>query len=524
MKRVIFFLSLFFSACSSRPFFSMDQTESFLLRSHPDSVFHALKTLSVINADDSLARYTYDYYERHGDCRQRMISSYYLAAIEAQYNNTTEAILLFKEAETIASEIEDFGFLGMARQNLADLYSTNHLSEESFRYYKGAVESFSMFGDTVSADINRINIADYYCRQDLFPEALSIIDSLLAEPRNNKVVENALHVKGNICFAQGKWHEADSLFSQCQEYSISIIGKRCLALERMGDSFTADSLLKLAERSCYSAIDSAIYLSSARELNIIRNDYEKALAISDALLAAQIKHGAIVLKRSIPHARRAYWKDYNLVQGLHEHAAYLYLALFVLLLIVSNLLCFWVMNKSRVALILEKEVVSSLQADIHRLQKDHLTSESIVNALLQDKINRIQKLSGAFFKWTDEAVLLREEHHGKVMKEELISDFRKELRSFRDGPNLIREIEKALDQSRGGIMQSFRQAVSQSPDISFNEVDFELITLFFANFSSKSISYLLDMSDDAVRKRKSRYKRMFYKHGDNFLPFLEALE
>ena len=161
MKRVIFFLSLFFSACSSRPFFSMSQTESFLLCSHPDSVFHALKTLSVINADDSLARYTYDYYERHGDCRQRMISSYYLAAIEAQYNNTTEAMLLFKEAETIASEIEDFGFLGMARQNLADLYSTNHLSEESFRYYKGAVESFSMFGDTVSADINRINIADY---------------------------------------------------------------------------------------------------------------------------------------------------------------------------------------------------------------------------------------------------------------------------------------------------------------------------------------------------------------------------
>lgn len=176
------------------------------------------------------------------------------------------------------------------------------------------------------------------------------------------------------------------------------------------------------------------------------------------------------------------------------------------------------------ALISDGIVIDSLQKDIASLQREQLASKSIVNVLLQDKINRIQQLSGAFFKWTDEALLLREERYGKVMKDELISDFRKELRSFRDDPKLFKEIEIALDQAQGHIMQSFRYAVSQTPDIILNERDFALITLFFARFSSKSISFLMDMTDEAVRKRKSRYRKLFSEQGDSFSPFIEALK
>ena len=502
----------------------MDQTEVLLLASQPDSVVCVLKNLSVKNVDDSLARSVYDYYERHGNRRQRMVSSYYLAEVEAEYSNVTEAALLFKKVETIATEIKDYGFLGMSQQKLGDLYATNYLSEESFRYYKGAVASFDLLGDAVSSGINSIYIAEYYCEQKMFPEALSIVDSLLARSEDDKVIDSALRVKGDVCFAQGKWRAADSLYSMCQEKNTCILGKKCLAQERTGRSDEADSLLIAAREACGTDADSTMYFSVARNLCHLRSDYEGEMTVLEASLANQRRIMSSILERSIPHAQGAYWKDYNLVLRLHEHNANLFVVIVLLILVVSNLLCFWIMQRRRMALISDGKVIDSLQKDIASLQREQLASKSIVNVLLQDKVNRIQQLSGAFFKWTDEALLLREKRYGKVMKDELISDFRKELRSFRDDPKLFKEIEIALDQAQGHIMQSFRYAVSQTPDIILNERDFALITLFFARFSSKSISFLMDMTDEAVRKRKSRYRKLFSERGDSFSSFIEALK
>ena len=524
MKRLVIFLSLLISACSLRPSLEMNQSELFLLSSHPDSVVFILKNLSAENADDSLARSVHDYYEHHGNRRQRMISSYYLAMIEEQNNNIIEAALLYKKAETIALDIQDYGVLGITRQNLAELYSANHLDEESYSSYEGAVEAFILSGDTLSADISRTFIADYFCKQSLYSEALSIIDSLLTQSEDDKVITSALRVKGNVCFAQGEWHSADSLFSLCQDNSIRVLGKRCLAQERMGNPSVADSLLIIFGELCQSVTDSISYFTNARDIYLMRNDYKRASMFSEASLSNQQKVMCDIFRGSIPNAHREYWEDYNIVRRLHEHNTSLYVVLIVLSLIVSNLLCFWIMQKRRITLISDREVIATLQDDIIRFQDEQQVSESIVNELLQDQIDRIQKLSSSFFKWTDEAILLREIQYGKLMKEELISDFRKELRSLRDNPNFVLGIEKALNQARGHIMQTFRQTVSNTQAIELNERDFELITLFFAKFSSKSISFLMDMTDEAVRKRKSRYKKLFSEQGDSFLPYLDALK
>ena len=524
MNRVVFLLSLLLSACSLRPSLPMDQTEALLLASPPDSVVCALKNLSVKNVSDSLARSVYTYYDRYGNRRQRMISSYYLAAVEVEYNNLAEAVLLFKKAETIATDIKDYGFLGMSRQILGGLYSANYLSEESFNYYKGAVSSFNLLGDAVSADINKIYIAEYYCEQMLFPEALSIVDSLLVRSGDDNVIQSALRVKGDVCFAQGKLRDADSLFSMCREKNTRILVKKCLVKEKMGHSLEADSLLRAAVEACGTAADSAIYFSAARNLYSLRSDYEREAKIMEASLANQRRVMSSILERSVAHAQGAYWKDYNFVRRLYGHNASLYVVIILLVLVVSNLLCFWIMQKRRIALISDKEMIATLKEDIIRFQEGQQVSEGIVNTLLQEQIDRIQKLSSSFFKWTDEAILLRENKYGKMMNEELISDFRKELRSLRDNPRLVSGTERALDQACGHIMQSLRQAVLRTQSIELNERDFELITLFYAGFSSRSISFLMDMTVEAVRKRKSRYKKLFSEQGDSFNPFLKALK
>ena len=182
------------------------------------------------------------------------------------------------------------------------------------------------------------------------------------------------------------------------------------------------------------------------------------------------------------------------------------------------------LKKRRKEIEVERELVNSLKKDLLLLQEEQKTSGAVLDTLLQDKINKIKKISSTFFSWTSETVYLREEQRGKAMKEEIIEEFRNELRALRDDPHLISDIEKALNQAHGQIMRRLRNLVFKTPGINLNERDFELLNLFFANFSSKSISFLLDMTDDAVRKRKSRYKKLFLSHGEAYSEFLSRLE
>lgn len=118
---------------------------------------------------------------------------------------------------------------------------------------------------------------------------------------------------------------------------------------------------------------------------------------------------------------------------------------------------------------------------------------------------------------------MRELQEGKAMKEELLAQFRSELRALKEDPHLFSDVEASLNRSRGNLMENLRTAASQTTGVSFNELDYKLLTLFFANFSSKSISFLLDMKDDAVRKRKSRYRKLFRSQGEAFSGFLRYL-
>ena len=46
------------------------------------------------------------------------------------------------------------------------------------------------------------------------------------------------------------------------------------------------------------------------------------------------------------------------------------------------------------------------------------------------------------------------------------------------------------------------------------EMDFNLLTLLFAGFTPKSISFIMDMTEESVRTRKCRYKKLFLSMGE----------
>ena len=195
---------------------------------------------------------------------------------------------------------------------------------------------------------------------------------------------------------------------------------------------------------------------------------------------------------------------------------------FLSLAIVSMLLI-WALRKRKREIELQRDMLFSLKKDLRLLQEEQKSAGVVVDSLLQDRINKIQQLSGKYFYWTDEAMSLRQVQQVSAMTKEVIDEFRKELRDLHDDPYFFSNVETALDVSQNHLMRRLRSTIRGTSDIQFNEDDFRMLSLFFASFSSKSISFILDMKDDAVRKRKSRYKKLFMDQGEAFREFLEHL-
>ena len=181
-----------------------------------------------------------------------------------------------------------------------------------------------------------------------------------------------------------------------------------------------------------------------------------------------------------------------------------------------------ILTIASLALALRRQKKETLQ-EIRQFQERQKTAELVIDALLQDRVNSIRQLSDAYYYWSEEAIYLREKKNGRELKEDIIEEFRRSLTQFRDDPHLIADIENALDHARGQLIKRLRFQASQTPGIDLKEKDFHLLVLFFSRASTKSICFLLEMNEDAVRQRKRRYRQMFASEGEAFSEFLQHL-
>ncbi len=158
-------------------------------------------------------------------------------------------------------------------------------------------------------------------------------------------------------------------------------------------------------------------------------------------------------------------------------------------------------------------IIDDIKTDLITLQDHNKGLSTVIHSLMQDKINVMQQLSDTYFQWSDDGVASREKKEGKILKEEAISQFRHQIQQLRADAHFIADIEKALDDSNNGIMKKLRSNTTLG-DHALKEIDYNLLTLLFAGFPIKSISFLMNMTESSVRTRKTRYKQWFQKRDD----------
>ena len=479
--------------------------------------------------DDSLATVAYNYYNRYGSRRNKMLSSYYLATIEANAGKTVEATFLYMEAEKRATELGDYHYAGFSQQRLAELYARNYDHEESHANILKAIRSFTLSGDSLSADLSRLDAARHFLVSKDTVASVAIADSLLHKgiAPVAMIRAGAYSIKGDICFSRGEWEQAESHYaaielSGCQP-TIRMTAYRALIQEHLGHHFLADSLMEVAQNAMRTEVDSTIFYSCVNDLYLLRKDFVKAYKALEISTEYQNKAVSTLLARSATHAEKAYFKEHYHLERERKRNLLLVGTLLVSLLSLAVFVTVRALRRRQKEIEQAREIVNELKKDLVFFQEEQRAAGVMLDSLIQDKITKIQKLSSTFFNWTDEAVSLRELHEGKVMKEELLAQFRLELRMLKEDPHLFSDLEASLDRTRDNLMKDLRSAAFQTPEVSFDELDFKLLILFFANFSTKSISFLLDMKDDAVRKRKSRYRKQFRSLEGTFSGFLRYL-
>lgn len=470
---------------------------------------------SSTSVNDSVARVAYNYYSRHGSLRNRMMATYYLGQAEFDAGQNIPATIRFKQAYDLAIRLRDTTYLGFSCLRLSELYSRN-LDNERYAYYAAqAIPLLDHIGDSLTANYTRLQIAGYHMSQGRFERAKSIIDSLRnSNPAYWSKDYYASVIKGNLHFFQKEYDSARFYYNRVIGMSPSepiYFGRLALIAEHQGKRQLSDSLLHLSQAGLSSSNDSINYFANKSEIAALRKDFETAFRIQSLEYGMQDTIVYHTLARSVTHSMQTYFEqEYEEEKAKRRDLNIIFLLSSIILLGIV-IIALIALKRRKEQVVVHMTQMEALEQELQQMRQGKEGAHAVISKLVQDRIKTMSQLADVYLSWSDEAVILREVQQGRTFKEDIVSEFRKELRKLRDDEHFIPGIESALNNSHNGIMTRIRKDCHglRNGDIRVNERDFQLLNLFFAGFSNTSVAFMLDMTDDAVRSRKKNLRKVF---------------
>lgn len=555
MKRFILYLSLLGMICSCVGYrnrqTTMDLAES-LMGVAPDSSLALLNNidrgslfpygmqmrhilLSTMAHDkcrmemsaDSSIRLAYDWYKRHGSKRYHMLSAYYLGVVRQSAGDNIEAVLAFREAEPLAENLEDYRQLSLIQQHLCGVFSGNYDHVRALEYAEASLKAAEKASEPLMVAYCRYDIAKQLLAVYRYDEAEKIIDTLLqntdAPPAFLSVV---LGMKARILLFrkpydyEGAIGIYDRMVAMGTDlFSIEDYGRLALIEEIKGNKDKADQCLRRELSLVLTDVDSLVYYNDCYNLNDRRGDWKSAVDYLFKRTEIQDRITIELLGQSETHALESFYKEklaLELLRTRYRQYAAVFGGIVSIVIILSLIV---LLNKKNRRLLEDMAKIQEFSEDISRLNASNVDTYKVVDSLIADKVCSLQQLSESFFSWEDEAVKKRENKKGSLMRDEIISSFRKQLNELREDQSFISTLEQSLNLKEEGVMEKVRERLPNE-----KELDFSILTLLFSGFSIKSISFLLRMSEASLRMRKTRYKQQFENLPEPFRSqFLENL-
>ena len=539
MKKGIYFIIalLFLFSCGREYSRVMDSAEAQMMQA-PDSALalmqsitakdlptrglrarHALLLTMAKNkcyqdiSGDTTVRMSYDWYQRHGSTRYKMLSSYYLGYVEQERGNSIEAVLAFREAELLAEELTDYRQLSLVDQHLSAIFATNYDHVRALEYAEKSLEAANKAGEKLMADWCKLDIAAQLINKLRLNEAYPLLKDIL---NNHSSERSDLYYFAALTMATVMYYCKPGQIDSARWYIQQVIDSKKISLdsrdygllallsEEEGKHSEADNYLYKAEQNLRTALDSVAYYNDWRNMYDLRGEWKHAYESKNKSVVIQDQITLTKLEQSLSHAMEIYYKDKMEIN--HERfQSRLYLALVIGLIFMAIAISLYLLERSqRCKLLEEMAQAQTVGEELKRLEFENEQTYRLVEGFISEKVRSLQQIAESYFSWEDTSVRMREEKKGRLMKDEMITAFRKQLEQLRNEHSLILALEQSLNITDNGIMKKARSFLKKE-----KELDFSILVLLFSGFSIKSISYLLRMSEASLRMRKTRYKQFF---------------
>ncbi len=461
--------------------------------------------------NDSTISVAYDYYQKHGNARSRMLSSYYAGIVHQNAGNDLLAAVEFDKALELAQRLKDNHYAGLSCRHLSSIQAHNYNHVQALKYSELAESYFVACNETLSADYARANIAEQLFREKQYDKALSITEGILTNNDYQPLVKICLWLKTEILLYGT--HDYSSALNCLEQIplgrsridTLSFYGYKALLAEKRGDSHEANQCFLLADGIVKTDLDSLTLFDQKAGVYETRGDYRQAFVCLRTATDIQSRKITELLGQSVTHELENHYR-----QSLKEekeasrNRILIFLLSSILLLFIIGLLVS-VIGKLHRNHIQDMVDIESLNNDLQTLRNSNDQFRRISDTIVSEQVQLLRHLSESYFSWSDEEVRKREKQNGISTKEDIISRFRLQLGSLRSDKQLLTSLENAVDSSQNYIMTTVRRICGQE----MKEHDYTILALLFSGLSIKSISFLLRMSEPALRTRKSRYRHYF---------------
>lgn len=477
----------------------------------------AMQGSGIIPESDSIARLAYEYYAHHGSLFRKMHAANCLAELEYEDGKLTDAIVHYHDALSCADGLQDVRMEGFLCQRLAELFALSYDHREAVNYAKRAVRCLNNAGEFLAAAFSSVDLARQHLALEQTARAETMVDSLLA---SNRFKDDGYDyylslLKADICNEKGDVANTIRYLTYAEETGyqlpLSSLGQFLLMAEKEGRKADRDTLINRLSGRVKTSIDSIVYQGILIQSSRLQENYRDAYLSLKLLCEIQDRTFTSVISQSATHALNAYFQEQYLLEQARRHFQYLLSATITILLLLLLSLSMVMLRHRRRQVENQMSRVDDLARDLQLIRAGKKHSDTIISTLVQEKIHSMSQLTEAYFSWTDEAIHQRESKEGRIGKDEILNQFRHELMNLRSDKHFLNSIEDTLNQTQDGIMRRLRSDFSGiNPDLpKLKETDFQILLLFLAGFSNKSVSFFMDLSDEAVRSRKKRYKQLF---------------
>lgn len=548
----LLFLLSFISGCSktekqfdiisqelnSSPYDALCELRSMDIRRLPSRLRARHALLSSIAADksyidiedDSIISVASSYYLRHGSPGDKATSLYYHGLVNKNAGDLSSAILRFEEAQKCAEKAGNHHLLGLICRNRSEIYDalTDYPSE--LDDIESAVDNFNIAGDTLYSLYMLFNLANCYTMLDKGKDAQKTYDSLLVLSAGNDVLLSETYMRYSMFeMSQSKKRPSaaveygekvdDSLVS-CPVGFYADMG---LAYDMLGDKDKSDTYFQLAEgkvvnsydrvRLLYRRFEREKMLDKASSLPLI----ERYAFLQDSIFLSNIANNATqTLKNYYKGETDRMEAAMNSRRNMTILASLLGLFFFIAVLLAIRLFYRERLSQEKKRTDKEMRKAIELSEDLRLTQQDNNKMAALVGEVIGDQIIALGKLASSYFKMEDEKLEEKELNKKDKKVEDIVIEYRSELRKLRNEDKWFEDLVKAINISENGLVDRFYADFMDNvtTGLSMDSQDLKIVPMMFAGFPIKIICFVTGLSESAVRMRKTRYKEKFYRLGN----------